>query len=159
VRKLPLTGEHRATAVTTGRNEADAVLSPDGKWMAYTSTDSGSISVYVVPYPQGSGKWMVSIPQGWEPRWSPDGRRLYYLSDGTPYRVAIDTAHGFSAGRPEVAVDRVASGQTVHTYALSADGTRILTFRAPAAKGAQREVYFDPAFARRLAELVGDGKR
>src|SRR5262249_3876666 len=146
-----------ATALLSGPAlYSDAVVSPDGHWLAYTSTESGTISVFVVPYPPGSGKWQVSTPQGGEPRWSPDGHQLHYVSDAMPFRVAVDTSHGFSAGRPEVVLDRVASGQTVHTYGLSPDGSRILTFRSPAGNGVQHELYLDQGFVRRLERGEGE---
>jgi hypothetical protein len=110
----------------------------------------GQASVYVRPFPQGEGRWQISIPRGHEPRWGPDGRELFYRADSVLYRVAVDATHGFTAGRPQPFLDRVASGTQVHTYALAPDGSRILTFRAAEGSGAQRTLYLDLAFARRL---------
>lgn len=56
-------------------------LSPDGKWLAYMSPESGRPEVYVVPFVQGSsGKWLVSTAGGRYPRWRHDGRELFYIS-------------------------------------------------------------------------------
>jgi Tol biopolymer transport system component len=55
-------------------------LSPDGKWLAYRSAESGLPQVYIAPFPTGNGKWQVSTNGGVFPRWRRDGRELFYLS-------------------------------------------------------------------------------
>ena len=58
-------------------------ISPDGRWMAYTSDESGKSEIYVRPFPDvDKGKWQVSTSGGGSPLWSPDGRELFYLSNG-----------------------------------------------------------------------------
>lgn len=64
--------------VKTPADETMAALSPDGKWMAYVSTESGAEQVYVTTFPDGRGKWQASIDGGGLPRWSADGRQLYF---------------------------------------------------------------------------------
>jgi len=59
---------------------AHPALSPDGKWLAYSSQESGRPEIYVVPFRQGSGKWQVSTGGGTWPRWRGDGKELFYLS-------------------------------------------------------------------------------
>lgn len=61
--------------------EWEPTISPNGKWMAYASTESGKEEVYVSPFPKPTGKWQVSIDEGDRPRWSNDGKRLYYLNN------------------------------------------------------------------------------
>jgi serine/threonine-protein kinase len=156
---VPLVGERRARALTEGPfGKYAGIVSPDGKWLAYVSTEGGPPSVYVRPYPQGDGRWQISIPRGDEPRWSPDGRELFYRADSVLYRVTIDTSHGFSAARPAPFLDRVASGGEVQSYALSPDGSRILTVRTAEGSGAQRTLDLDLGFARRLDEPGNDGR-
>jgi len=156
---MPVGQPERARAVTAGPfNKYAGVLSPDGRWLAYVAVEGGQTIVYVRPYPEGEGRWKVSSPQGVEPRWSPDGKTLMYRSDAVLYRVAVDTSRGFSAGRPERWLERVASGSRVNSYSFSPDGSRILTMRAPEGTGAQRELDLDLGFARRVAELAGEGK-
>ena len=58
----------------------DPALSPDGKWLAYVSTESGRTDVYIAPFLHGSGKWQVSSGGGTWPRWRRDGRELFYFS-------------------------------------------------------------------------------
>jgi Tol biopolymer transport system component/predicted Ser/Thr protein kinase len=55
-------------------------ISPDGRWLAFNSDESGRTEVYVVPFPSGTGKWQVSVAGGGLPRWRGDGRELYYLA-------------------------------------------------------------------------------
>ena len=107
VRLVPVEGKREAQTLVGGAfRKASATLSPDGRWLAYTSDEGGQASVYVRPYPAGEGRWQISTPQGTEPRWSADGRELFYRHDGIISVVAIDTAHGFKAGRPEQVIDR-----------------------------------------------------
>jgi Tol biopolymer transport system component len=156
---LPLDGDRQSRALVSDPFlKYGATVSPDGRWLAYVSNESGQGSVYVRPFPKGEGRWQISVPRGEEPNWGPDGRELFYRADSVLYRVAIDSTHGFIAGRPEPFLDRVASGSQVHSYALSPDGSRILTARAAKGSGAQRILYLDLGFARRLNE-PGSGMR
>jgi serine/threonine-protein kinase len=85
-------------------------ISPDGRWIAYSSPGSGTSSVYVRPL-EGDGKWQISPYLGGYPRWSGDGRRLFYIDIGSPKRplLAVDVAPGetFSAGPPEVVLENL----------------------------------------------------
>jgi Tol biopolymer transport system component len=156
---LPVGGGGHARALTEGPYANTAgVVSPDGRWLAYVSDESGQSNIYVRPYPEGPGRWQISTLLGVEPHWSRDGRELFYRVDAVLYRVAIDTSHGFSAGRPERYLDRVASGGEVKSYSFSPDGSRLFTLRTPEGSGARRVLYLDLGFARRLDSLAA-GKR
>jgi Tol biopolymer transport system component len=63
-------------------------LSPDGRWLAYTSDESGVVEVYVRPFPLRGGKWQVSTSGGARPRWGPDGKELFYLDPENTLTVA-----------------------------------------------------------------------
>ncbi len=93
-------------------------ISPDGRWLAYSSPGSGSSSVFVRPL-EGAGKWQVSPDLGGYPRWSRDGRRLFYIDIGSPKRplMAVDVAPGdtFVAGPPEVVLDNLSGGFVTST--------------------------------------------
>ena len=70
--------------LVTAFNERQAQFSPDGKWVAYSSTESGNVEVYVRPFPASSGgKWLVSNGGGNQPRWRPDGKELFYITPGS----------------------------------------------------------------------------
>jgi Tol biopolymer transport system component len=74
--------------VASSFTELHPAVSPDGHWLAYASNESGINEVYVRPFPSTSGgRWQVSNGGGMEPRWSPDGRELYFL-DGSVRLVA-----------------------------------------------------------------------
>ena len=149
---MPLSGARTPQLLLGGPfAKSEATVSPDGRWLAYVSDEGGQSSVFVRPFPAGEGRWQISTPLGGEPRWSRDGRWLFYREGPTLLRVALDTSHGFSAGRPERLFDRVASGNAVHSYAPTAAGKRIFTFRSPEGRGSLRTIYFDLGFARRLA--------
>src|SRR4029079_6428444 len=59
-------------------NETQGQLSPDGRWLAYVSDESGLFEVYIRPFPTGDGKWRVSNAGGSEPRWRSNGQELFY---------------------------------------------------------------------------------
>jgi eukaryotic-like serine/threonine-protein kinase len=75
-------------------SELHPAVSPDGRWLAYTSIESGTNEVYVRPFPATTGgRWQVSNGGGLEPRWSSSGRELFYL-DGGPHLVAAQIRPG-----------------------------------------------------------------
>jgi len=69
-------------------------VSPDGKWVAYTSRESGRSEVYVTNFPQPSGKWQISTAGGSQPRWRRDGKALYYMGIDRTVMEASITLHG-----------------------------------------------------------------
>jgi Tol biopolymer transport system component len=76
-------------------------LSPDGKYLAYESNESGTYEVYVQPFPQGGGKPRVSVNGGRQPRWRGDGKELFYVEGNAIVAVPVTTAGGFTAGEPQ----------------------------------------------------------
>ena len=81
--------------------ETDAAFSYDGRWIAYTSNESGQTEVYVRPYPAGGGRWQISDAGGAFPRWSGNGRELFYRSRDGVMAVSIDASGGsLQTGRP-----------------------------------------------------------
>jgi eukaryotic-like serine/threonine-protein kinase len=76
-------------------------FSPDGKWVAYASNESGKWEIYVTSFPEAHGKWQVSNAGGTQPRWRGDGKELFYLSsDDKLMSVAVKTGANFDAGSP-----------------------------------------------------------
>ena len=82
--------------------EGDAAVSPDGRWLAYVSEESGVFEIYVRPFPDAeSARWQVSETGGTDPVWSRSGRELFYLSgQNEMMSVAVARGSGFSFGRP-----------------------------------------------------------
>lgn len=75
----------------------DAVFSPDGRYVAYESNESGEMEVYVKPFPTGDQRWQLTTEGGRLARWSDDGNELYYIRDETLYAVQIETRDVFRA--------------------------------------------------------------
>ena len=88
--KTPVRGERRA-------------FSPDGRWVAYTSDETGRREVFVTSFPPGGGKWQISDGGGSQPKWSRDGRELFFRSDDgvVSARVAAE-GRAFRAGKPDL---------------------------------------------------------
>jgi len=84
----------------TAFNESAAAFSPDGKWLAYVSDETGEDEVYVSAFPGPGGKTTLSSGGGREPRWSPDGSELYYREKEWLMAVSVATGAGFDAGAP-----------------------------------------------------------
>jgi serine/threonine-protein kinase len=153
---LPLAGAREPRLLVSGPFASfGASVSPDGRWLAYVSDESGQLVVYVRPFPEGEGRYQVSPGFGTEPRWSSDGRELFYRSGNALYAVAIEPGPKFKARRPERLFDRVATGALVSAYGLAPDGRRFFTFREPEGQGGSRSVALDLGFLRRLEATAG----
>lgn len=79
-----------------------AAFSPDGRYLAYTSIQTGRSEVFVTTYPPTGQRWQVSSGGGEEPQWAPDNKELYFSNGRRWYRVAVRLTPGFSSGKPEV---------------------------------------------------------
>jgi serine/threonine protein kinase len=81
--------------------EVQGRLSPDGRWMAYTSDESSRLEVYVTDFPAKKGRWQISNQGGTQPTWRGDGKEIYYLGpDQTLMRVAVRGAESFESESP-----------------------------------------------------------
>jgi Tol biopolymer transport system component len=127
---LPLAGDRQpALFLQTPFGEFNGRFSPDGRWIAYASSDQGRPEVYVQPYPASGGKWQISPNGGQQPWWRSDGKELYYLSaDGKLMAVEVKPGGSFEAGAPRALFDlapaRALGG--VSSYAVTAAGDRFL---------------------------------
>ena len=103
-------------------------FSPDGRWLAYISDESGRREVYVQPYPGPGGKWQISTEGGREPVWNRNGRELFYRIGNKMMAVDISTQPSFAAGKPRMLFEgqfALARG-TSPNYDVSLDGQRFL---------------------------------
>jgi Tol biopolymer transport system component/predicted Ser/Thr protein kinase len=128
---LPLNGERKPQPFQeTKFNEFQGEVSPDSKWIAYTSDESGGFNeVYSTTFPTGGPRWRVSSGGGSFPRWSRDGKELFYRAlDGTLMVASVRIGlHGLEFGTP-VALFRVPEpvGMFAYPYDVASDGRRIL---------------------------------
>ena len=122
--------DHTPRAVAnTVAEEVLAQFSPDGRWVAYQTNESGRFEVVVQPFPNASGKWQVSTAGGAAPRWRADGQELYFLApDATMMAVPVRAAGtSFEAGTTVALFPtRIVDGGTVATvrpqYTVARDG-------------------------------------
>ena len=131
---LPMTGDRAQRAppapyLQTEFDESQGQFSPDGKWMAYTSNESGVAQVYVQPFPAAGGKRQISSEGGFQPRWRGDGRELFFLAPGGVLMSAeIRAAPKFESSVPKRLFQTQMFSQTLnfHRYAVTPDGKRFL---------------------------------
>jgi hypothetical protein len=99
-------------------------VSPDGRWIAYVSDETGQIEVYVKPFPEVTrGKWQVSVDGGFWPRWSHTGDELFYADIANGFMVAeIRTEPTLSVGRRQ----RLHGSGTVPFFEVGPDDQRFL---------------------------------
>ena len=116
---LSSTGDRQpAPLVATQFTESFPAFSPDGRWIAYQSNESGSFDIYVKRFPESGGKSQVSNAGGVRPKWSRDGRELFFRSGDRMMAVTIEPAATFTAGSPRVLFE----GRYAPGYDVAADG-------------------------------------
>jgi serine/threonine protein kinase/Tol biopolymer transport system component len=124
---LPLEGERKPSVVVD--RGAFGKLSPDGRWLAYQSAESGTFEVYVMPFGGGQGKWQVSANGGGRPQWSKDGKQLYYMDlTYSLFAVPVTDATGsLQFGVAEKLITNWSAPQVF--YDVSPDGKKFLLDR------------------------------
>ena len=125
-------------------------LSPDGRWLAYASNETGSFEIYVVPFPNaGDAKWAVSTSGGEEPVWSHSGRELFYRNGlGEMVTVPVETEPTFAAGQPEVlfSATEFRSSATHQNYDVTPDDNRFIMVRQTDEVAANRLIWVQNFF-------------
>ena len=106
-------------------------VSRDGRWIAYGSSESGQVEVYVRPFPNvDQGKWQISRDGGGVPLWGPDGRELFYRGvDGEMMVVSIDVEPTFNPGNPALVFEAghlLPTSGIARAFDISPDGQRFL---------------------------------
>jgi len=112
----------------TAAGEYGGRVSPDGRWMAYTSNESGRDDVYVQPFPGPGAKQLVSEAGGLNPIWCRDGRELFYRRGSDVVVVGIELTPSFTVGKPAV-VFKGRYRLTGRDFDVSPDGTRFVMMR------------------------------
>ena len=103
--------------------EQNPTLSPDDRFVAYETVESGRREIVVRSFPDGEGEWQVSQDGGARPFWSPSGDRLYYQIGRKLMAIDIDTGERFSAGAPRIVLETDPAGiELEHGYAVATEG-------------------------------------
>ncbi|MGH9256213.1 MAG: hypothetical protein ACRD3C_16780, partial [Vicinamibacterales bacterium] len=129
-----LSGDRKSELILqTPFDEENPEVSPDGRWLAYSSNESGRMEIYVRPFPDvGSGRWQVSTDGGTRPLWARNGRELfYYVPPGTIVAVPIQAGSPFAAGTPRpLFIGDYQMPVAGRAYDVSPDGQRFLMIKA-----------------------------
>ena len=123
--------------IATSFSESLPAVSPDGRWLAYQSNESGRSAVYVRPFPNiDDGKWQVSPGAGFSPVWSRDGRELFYIAPGPDGRAMMAVGYAgdptFTPARPErlfTLPDHIDFGGAFRQWDAAPDGERFVMLR------------------------------
>ncbi len=129
---LPMSGKRKPRIfLQTEFSETNGAFSPDGRWVAYNSDESGAMEIYVRPFPPSRGKWQISTTGGGQPVWRSDGKELYYVApDRKIMAVEVKSGSDFSTGLPvplfdaPVRFDGITESHSA--FAVSPDGQRFL---------------------------------
>ena len=125
----PLEGERKSRPwLEAPYDEAVPEFSPDGRWIAYVSNESGRYEIYVQPYPGPGGKWQISTDGGDQPLWNPNGKELFFRNGDKLMAVDVATQTAFVPGTPRTLFQRryerlAGPGPN---YSVSADGQRFI---------------------------------
>jgi serine/threonine-protein kinase len=144
IRQTPITGGDVYLAALSGEPnlrpvlngpayEGGAQFSPDGRWLAYSSNESGEMEVYVRPFPSGDRKWLVSSGGGSQPRWTKHGSEIVYRNGKKMMAVGVSTHPQLTLSPPTLLFERryaFGVGLTAPNYDVSQDGQRFIMIKA-----------------------------
>jgi eukaryotic-like serine/threonine-protein kinase len=138
---LSMEGDHAQKTLVQQAMEGSPKISPDGRWMAYSSTESGQTDIYVRPFPDvDKERWQISASGGGSPLWSPDGRELFYINGDAVMVVSVKTEPSFNIiGIPKVLFRGTFVGPYMGEgtpWDISHDGQRFLMIKPPVSTGA-----------------------
>ncbi len=131
---LSIEGDRQAHPfLQTPAFEAGGAFSPDGRWIAYDSNESGQREVYVQPFPGPGGKWQVSTERGTQPVWARTGREIFFRSGDKMMAVDVETEPSFRLSKPKMLFEGRYEGATrwfgYANYDVTPDGQRFFMIR------------------------------
>ena len=158
---LGLQGDHKPQAfLQTPANEGGPIFSPDGRWLAYWSDESGRGEIYVRPFP-GGWKTQISTDGGVQPVWARSGRELFYRNADKMMAAAIEAKPAFSAAKPKLLFEghyEAGIFPFEPNYDVSPDGQRFLMVKGSAQESAATQLNVVLNWPDELRRLVPAGK-
>jgi len=152
---LPLQGGRKPEPFLDGRaREQMARFSPDGRWVAYQSDETGQREVYVCRLPDGGGKQQVSTDGGYEPVWNPSGKELFYRSGDKMMAVPVQTDGELILGRTTVLFEGRFVYHPYGSYDVTPDGQRFVLIDDSEAEPAPTHLVLVQNFSEVLKRLV-----
>jgi hypothetical protein len=154
---VPLQNEKKARAfVRRPSRQWEPNISPDGRWLAYVSDETGHFEVYVTSFPSGEGKWQISTEGGTEIAWGPKGSELFWISGEKFMAVPIEDKIPFVAGKP-----RSLFSWNIHAYGaqrdydVAPDGQRFLMLKPSEAESVPAQLNVVTNWFEELRKLTG----
>jgi len=138
---VPLQSPNEAKPfLATEFNESDGAFSPDGRWVAYQSSESGRNEIYVRSFPAGGNRFQVSTDGGFEPVWAKSGKELFYRSGRKLISVPVKLGADFVPGPPKVLFEGdFATGDETSAYDVKPDGQRFYFIQEDKKSGQRRK--------------------
>jgi len=145
----------------TPANESGPIFSPDGRWVAYLSDETGRNEIYVRPFPGPGGKMQISTEGGTEPMWARNGRELFYRNGDKMMVTAVETQPVFAASKPQLLFE--AHYETSYNvfqrdYDVSPDGQRFLMIKGSEQESAATQLNVVLNWSDELRRLAPAGK-
>jgi serine/threonine protein kinase/Tol biopolymer transport system component len=134
IQVIKLEGDRNAQTFSPApTSKVGGVISPDGRWIAYESSESGRAEVYVQPFPNSGGRWQISTDGGTEPVWNRNGREMFYRTANKLMAVDVVTQAAFSADKPRLILEgryMARTGGSPANYDVSPDGQRFVMIKS-----------------------------
>ncbi len=151
---LPLAGDREPQPLANGRaNEMWAEFSPNGKWIAYQSDETGRFEIYLLRFSDGREKRQVSTGGGEHPKWNPNGKELFYPSGDKMMSVAVETEGELTLGRPTLLFEK-RRNPDLPPFAVAPDGQRFIYIDDSVAEPAPTHLVLVQNFGEELKRLV-----
>jgi eukaryotic-like serine/threonine-protein kinase len=129
IRVIPRTGDQKPYSLMRADYDlSHPTISPDSKWLAFSSTETGHAEIYVVPLAGGTGKWQISVNGGLEPIWSASGHEIFFVSPDNKIVSAhiTETANSVAASNIETLFQVSPNSNSLSVYDVAPDAKKFL---------------------------------